>query len=423
MQSRGWAITWRKCLLLVAFVTTTGVYSLTAQTTDDLELTRAARHFRRQVYLQYRTNRPEFDRRRAAAVQAEEAYRAAGADEASAERLRTWLLAAAAASESRAALPALPSFGPDTRVAETPSLPEPVTTEPTPREPLGPLPPPKTDDSEDTAKIVEIQEAPQEAPAETPAEEPETPVESPAAPIAEIDEAPTDSPYHEETPLVETPTADAPSDEPFPVEESTPPEESSVPPTSPDADIFEQTEVEVETGVEAPPADEVPADEPETIEEPAHTPTPAPETSITPTFEPNVPSSSGVNITELSARVAGHNFAVRGILLDWRRGERGDLDELTEAVERTESLGRRYGLLATYVDLLTASERTETGELEPLTEVFTVLGNAIADQRANYETSDAPEDVRKAAIERLNALSQRLAAAYNLYAHDSERQP
>ncbi len=416
MQSRGWAITWRKCLLLVAFVTTTGVYSLTAQTTDDLELTRAARHFRRQVYLQYRTNRPEFDRRRAAAAQAEEAYRAAGADEASAERLRTWLLAAAAASESRAALPALPSFGPETRVAETPSLPEPVASEPAPREPLGPVPPPATDDSEDTAKIVDIDEPSPETPADTPKPQPEAPIEPSAPPIAEIEEPPTESPYGEEMPTADTPAADS-EDAANPFEDTVPAEESFAPPTETEPDTLEEQAVEVEAEIEAP------AEEPAPVDEPAHTPTPAPETSIKPSFEPNVPSSSGVNITELSARVDGHNFAVRGILLDWRRGGRGDLDELTEAVERTESLGRRFGLLVTYVDLLTESERTATGELEPLTEVFTVLGNAIADQRASYETSDAPDAERAKAIERLNALSQRLASAYHLYAHDSERQP
>ncbi len=133
MQSRAWAITWRKWLLLAAFATTTGVCSLPAQTPEDAEIARAARQFRRQVYLNFRTDRGEFDRRRAAAAQAEEAYRDAGGSVDDAERLRTWLLAATSASANGNDLPATPRFAQNAKVAE--SLPE-VTPEP--RGPLGP---------------------------------------------------------------------------------------------------------------------------------------------------------------------------------------------------------------------------------------------------------------------------------------------
>lgn len=412
MQSRGWAITWRKCLLLVAFVTTLGVCSLTAQTPQELELIRAGRQFRRQVYLQYRTDRPEFDRRRAAAVQAEEAYRAAGADESSAERLRTWLLAAAAASRSRAVMPPTPNFGPQTRVAETPELPSPMTGEP-----QGPQPPETPNADGERRSIVELEEPPVEPPHTPAPETPEaTPIEEPATPIAQPSEPPTESPYQDEMPTADAPAVES-TVEPAPFEDaSTPAGEESTEASAPAADV----EAELETELEDAPADEAPE------AEPAHEMTPepaAPEPAPDATFEPNRPSSSGVNVTELGARIAGHNFAVRGILLNWRRSGNDDLDELAQAVEQTEALGRRYGLLRTYTDLLTAAERTRVEELETLDGVFTTLGNAIADLRERVEASDAPANERDAAVERLNGLSQRLAAAYEVYEHDSERQP
>jgi hypothetical protein len=453
MQSRGWAITWRKFVLLVAFVTTIGVCSLPAQTPQDLELLRAGRQFRRQVYLQYRTNRPEFDRRRAAAAHAEAAYRAAGADEASAERLRTWLLAAAAASQSGAALPESPNFGAQTRVAESQALPSPMTGET-----QGPQPPKSLEDESPAESILEVEEAEIET-AETPVEEPadvpqEAPIEEPVSPpmedshtpVAEPSSPPTDSPYQDEMPVADAPNTTPPADElPFedahvedaPVDETaeTPFEESVEDPFAPatpetesgdePAGEMEVEATETEAEVDNAPFDD--ATEEATEEAPGHEMTPAPVSTPaeTPeaTFEPNRPSSSGVNVNELTSRIAGHNFAVRGILLDWRRSGNDDVDELTQAVEQTEALGRRYGLLRTYLDLLTTSERGDVEKVEPLDSVFVSLGNAIADLRESLEASDAPEAERTKAVARLNELSKRLAVAYEVYEQDAETTP
>jgi hypothetical protein len=437
MQSRAWAITWRKWLLLMAFVTTTGVCSLPAQTSEDLELTRAARHFRRQVYLQYRTDRPEFDRRRAAAQQAEAAYHEGGGKAEDGERLRTWLLAAAAASQSRAALPAAPTFGPETRVAEEAAPKSPLTgADQAPEAPPESLTPGKI--PLDLPPVAEVE---QPAPVETPPAAHEATPPPQSKPIAEVEDTPSHEPAVEEspadepvvtehtptepapsaaTPAEETPFEDAPTEEmpiEHPYEEQAPdaleePAADGDAPTDEPAssfeDIFDMEENETE---ESPPAETSP-----TVVPPATNI----ESPDAPTFHPDTPSSSGVNVSELTSRVAGHNFAVQAILLDWRRAGNDDVEELAKAVEKTESLGLRYGLLKTYVGLVSDKEREQAGELEPLDDVFTALGNGIADLREQTEASDLPAEKRTAAVERLNQLSRRLAKAYQAYEADSE---
>lgn len=391
MQSRAWAITWRKWLLLAAFATTMGVCSLPAQTPDDAEIARAARQFRRQVYLNYRTERGEFDRRRAAAAQAEGAYRDAGGTADDAERLRSWLLAAASASAHGKALPTTPSFGPDAKMAE--NLPEPaLETKTHSSVPFGPSMDSTPTFSADTKSVIIVESPPDPLAAESTESTELVPAESGDEPNTESAAVTAEEP--EATPVDATPVAEAET-------------------------------LDEEPQATAPPMDAEPADvefplverQPQVVPEIA-APDPQPTEPAMETSE-----SSGVNVKELAARVSGHNFAVRAILLDWSRGGNGDLAQLATAVEQAASLGRRYGLLETYLHLLSQSERDQTGDLEELDEVFKTLGDAIADLRERYEQSALPAEERTAEVGRLNSLSRQLAEAYAAYDAETEQQP
>ncbi|MDZ4782295.1 MAG: hypothetical protein SGJ19_18775 [Planctomycetia bacterium] len=408
MQSRAWAITWRKWLLLVGFATTTGVYSLPAQTAQEVEIARAARQFRRQVYLNYRTDRGEFDHRRAAASQAEQAFRDAGGSDDDAERLRTWLLAGATASEGGAALPPTPEFGSPSKVAEVEPIPSTASDVP-----FGPEPESTPHFTAEDTSVTTL-----EVPVATP--------ELESAEPATVFEEGSSTPPVDDFPVVEMPATDEPEivsdvpahdDEPVtevqpdvaeaPVAESTPIEEE--PFVDDDAQVNNE---EPTVAVEAEPAPIKPEVAPEVAD------TPAPES----TDEPETAAVAGVNLPELAARVSGHNFAVRGLMLDWGQGAHGDVEELSVAVEQAASLGQRYGMLETYLGLIGTAERQRTGDLEKLDRVFTVLADAVAELRERYEASDLPAEKRSAEIVRLNQLSRRLAEAFAVYDAQSEHQ-
>ncbi len=390
MQSRAWAITWRKWLLLAAFATTTGVCSLPAQTPEDAEIARAARQFRRQVYLNFRTDRGEFDGRRAAAAQAEDAYRDAGGSAEDADSLKAWLVAATSASANSQQLPATPHFGQHANVAE--SLPE-VTSEP--RGPLGPAAQPTPQFTAETDRVIIVDPLPG-APAVDPNDT--TP---PVTADLEVDLTPDSTDV-----IVDEPEAHHAAT-------SAAPPVAEVGPLAEDATAAESPfESETEDA-------EVPLVESEPLQAPA-----AVEPDRPPAVpEPTASASSGVNLKELEARVSGHNFAVRAILLDWGRSAHGDVEQLATAVEQAASLGRRYGLLETYLNLLPQPEREQTGELEGLDGVFTTLGDAIADLRERYEESELPPDQRGAEVDRLNGLSRQLAEAFAAYDAETEKQP
>ncbi len=405
MQSRAWAITWRKWLLLVGFATTTGVYSLPAQTAQEVEIARAARQFRRQVYLNYRTDRGEFDRRRAAAAQAEQAFRDAGGSDDDADRLRTWLLAGATASERGAALPSTPEFGAPAKVAEVIPFPSTASDEPFGPEPES-IPHFTAEDNSVTTLEVPV-------PADTPEVEP-------IEPVAVVEDE-SSTPPVDDFPVLESSPDDAPetvSDVPAHNDEPVAEEHPDVAETP----VTQPTPTEDEPIVDDAPADN---DEPEVavdVESVSIEPKVAETPALESTVEPATAPVAGVNLPELAARVSGHNFAVRGLLLDWGQGAHGDVEELSVAVEQAASLGQRYGMLETYLGLIGSAERERTGDLEKLDRVFTVLADAVAELRERYEVSDLPVEKRSAEVVRLNQLSRRLAEAFAVYDAQSEHQ-
>jgi len=169
--------------------------------------------------------------------------------------------------------------------------------------------------------------------------------------------------------------------------------------------------VEESTAADAHPTPGAEADDPHPNFPPAENITPADQAAN---------SIARINIAELAAGIAGHNFGVLSVESDLLEAGQPDVEQLETALARLEALSVRRGDLSLYYNLLPAAQR---GLLEPLaapSEATLLLGNHIAELRARLESSPWKTAAgRESSLAELDSLSRRLA---ELYTHEQFHQ-
>jgi hypothetical protein len=118
-----------------------------------------------------------------------------------------------------------------------------------------------------------------------------------------------------------------------------------------------------------------------------------------------------VNIEELDARIAGSNLGFRTLENDLDEKGNWDAARLEPLAERLKVLVVRHGDLALFRDLLSAEKRSSVARLEGPRSAISELGARISEARkaAQGEDFTGTETQRRAELERLEALSRRLA--------------
>ena len=118
-----------------------------------------------------------------------------------------------------------------------------------------------------------------------------------------------------------------------------------------------------------------------------------------------------VNVEELSARIAGSNLGFRTIESDLDEKGTWDAARLEPLAERLRILVLRHADLSLFRSLVPAEQRSSVGRLESPRSAISDLGARISEARklASGEEFKGTETQRRAELDRLEALSRRLA--------------
>jgi hypothetical protein len=118
-----------------------------------------------------------------------------------------------------------------------------------------------------------------------------------------------------------------------------------------------------------------------------------------------------VDVDALAARIAGVNLTLRTLESELEENRQWNPDQLDNALSRLDILVLRQKDLTLFRDLLPPKERGKAGTLDSPRQAITALAARIAEARIHLGGPEAGGDApQQAAIKRLDALSDRLAA-------------
>jgi hypothetical protein len=152
----------------------------------------------------------------------------------------------------------------------------------------------------------------------------------------------------------------------------------------------------------------------------APAPPPAAEEALPkpPAAEPKLPVAEAekpgvqVNVEELAVRIAGNNLALRGLEAELNENRTWSADQLENVLSRLDILVLRQKDLTLFRDLVSAAEQARAGRTESPRHVISQLAARIVEVRNRLTAGEATiaEELRRAQLEHLDQLSQRLAA-------------
>ena len=395
-----------------------------------------ARRFRMTLYRTFRLDRPEYDRRRATLMRLVKQWKAADSPADQQHKVVDWLLLATerSATPDAGTLPPLPSFASQTSPAASVAIDEPP--KPTARAAVAPLADPKPADlhvtPESGSRVPEVVRP--STLAGPPVAEPSsravpegdrTPHRAGAAPIADAGSTVT-TPRRPTSPP--TPPAAAlvgpPEKKPTPVAlpiatevpkpRATPrlPVESPPAgdkPVSPPVRAVADAEKTPRRGVAAPVVDDT-----STSIAPRRAARPSPPSPTATLDEPPEPAavrSMQVNVSELAAKIAGNNMALRRLAAELDQKRTWDARQLEPKIARLAPLVARTDDLAMIRDLLPERGRARVGQPESPGDIIGDLGAKIAAARSRVQSGSfsGTQADRQAELDRLDALSRKLA--------------
>jgi hypothetical protein len=119
-----------------------------------------------------------------------------------------------------------------------------------------------------------------------------------------------------------------------------------------------------------------------------------------------------VNVEELAVRIAGNNLALRGLEAELNENRTWSADQLENVLSRLDILVLRQKDLTLFRDLVSAAEQARAGRTESPRHVISQLAARIVEVRNRLTAGEATiaEELRRAQLEHLDQLSQRLAA-------------
>ncbi len=152
---------------------------------------------------------------------------------------------------------------------------------------------------------------------------------------------------------------------------------------------------------------------------------PRPPTRTTVGDDPTERNVARINLGELAARVAGHNFSLRAVETDLIDAREVDVRQLESAIEVLERLTTRRQDLVLYYGLLSTDDQSRVGRIEVPGDVFALLGDRISELRTQVETSshNRSNATSRVALFTLDTLSKRLAEIYTKNHAAEEDQP
>ena len=389
----------------------TQVFMLKAVEATDLpqEIERLARDYRIQTYASYRTNRPEYDRRRAALDEVLDAWREGGSRQDDISLLTMWLNQTThyAAENPARPLPPTPLFGID----RWPSA---------------------ADDSTTAPNVI--------GDASPPAQQSESEIADPGQGEPRLVEPTPDHPNDMDWLL--DPSFEQPTTDESVISSRPPPDE--IPPSTVDAteseplagvDPWSSTQRDQSEFPAAPPVDvfaggpsilgDVGANDPsysagpgisaaKRIGEPDEfLPIPATEmfgeaASVSTNVRPEQPRVR-VNLIELAARIKGFNLGLQALDAELLRRSDYDASDVSRILKRLEELLPSYQNVALYWNAITEDDRVGMDEISPAGEIIASLADRLIRLRRTLEIDPMePPALRRVRQDLLDSLTHQL---------------
>jgi hypothetical protein len=136
-----------------------------------------------------------------------------------------------------------------------------------------------------------------------------------------------------------------------------------------------------------------------------------PQASIAPPAPATLPSEHvGVNVEELSARIAGINLALRTLEAELAEKRAWNVDELDALLNRLDILALRQKDLVLFRDLVSPEEQDKLGRIDSPRQAVASLAARIAEVRNQTVATPDASGPQQEALKHLDDLSDRLAA-------------
>jgi hypothetical protein len=396
---------------------------------DQAVIQRAARQYRLQIYHSFRTQREEYDRRKAAWDHVAAAWEAAGQRADQHPLLLEWLQEAIRASspDTIGPLPELPDFGVPLKGPQ----PKPTTQEPALRPPTtlevgrdsnvgrlasqrGSEPAEPASASSSFAPVLPragaVHSGPNQPPGQTASSEK---ADGRRASVTSLSTSSLPGVEPKEL-LVSTPAQRGGATGSSPAERSTSLPTKTTPPVAP-----KQRPSAVESPSVSRPTTPVlpyrPSQPEASHASPGQAQPALPSVVSVPPRAPSAliePEHAIINQTELSARILGGNLALKECEAELDKDQPWTVERLAPLVERLKTVMIQRHDCALLCDLVPEAERSQLGVFESSQPVITALGKRILEATRRAESKDYPgtEAERKQELHALEQLARTLAA-------------